>query len=93
MVKRGRGGLISAVYLFAFLGLTLGIHFFHTEGSGGFRNDCPACHFLSSSLSVAPVQFVFLPPMLYRQIPKTTETIRLHEGIVHSLASRSPPQA
>jgi hypothetical protein len=91
MVKRGRG-LFSTVYLVAFMGLTVGIHFFHTEGSG-FGRECPACHFLSSSLSVAPVQFIFLPPVQFRRIPKTAEPIRLHEGIDLSLSSRSPPQA
>jgi hypothetical protein len=91
MVNRGKV-LFSVIYLTAFLGLTLGIHFFHTEGSGS-GNECPACHFLSSSLSVAPVHFSFLPPVIFRRIPKTAEPVRLHEGIVLSLSARSPPQA
>ncbi len=91
MVKKGRA-FFSVVYLIAFVTLTLGIQYFHTEGAGSGR-ECPACHFLSSSLSVAPVQFTFLPPVLCRRIPKTAEPVRLHEGIDLSLSSRSPPQA
>jgi len=83
------------LFLVAFAALTLGIDFFHTEGrNAGFgRNECPACHFLSSSLSVSPVAAFILPALLCRTRPPTVEADRLVEVPVLSLSSRSPPAA
>ncbi|OGD15669.1 MAG: hypothetical protein A2V76_09385 [Candidatus Aminicenantes bacterium RBG_16_63_14] len=92
MSSRARTGL-RIVFLLAFAGLTLGINFFHTETSVVGRNDCPACHFLTSSLSTGPGVVFIVPALLCRETLAPVAPLRSNEVIVLSLCSRSPPQA
>lgn len=92
MNSRARTGLRIALLL-AFAGVTLGINFFHTETGIGGRNDCPACHFLTSSLSTSPGIVFVVPALLCQGIFAPVEPLRTDEVIVLSLCSRSPPQA
>ncbi len=92
MSSRARTCLRIAVLL-AFAGVTLGINCFHTETVVGGRNDCPACHFLTSSLSTNPGVVFVLPALICQGILAPVELPRSDEVIVLSLCSRSPPQA
>jgi hypothetical protein len=93
MTNRLGRWLIVAV-LVAFAGVTLSIDFFHTEGrsAGPGRHECPACHFLNSSLSVSPVVAPVLPALICRRLPVTVAPSRVVEVPVLFLSSRSPPQ-
>ena len=92
MNSRARTGLRIGALL-AFAGVTLGINFFHTETEIGGRNECPACHFLTSSLSTSPGIVFIVPALLCQGIFARVEPLRTDEVIVLSLCSRSPPQA
>jgi len=92
MNSRARTGL-RIVFLLAFAGVTLGINFFHTETGIAGRNDCPACHFLTSSLSTNPGVVFVVPALLNQGTVVPVEPLRANEVIVLSLCSRSPPQA
>jgi hypothetical protein len=89
------GRRLVIVFLVAFASVTLSIDFFHTEGRnpGPGRNECPACHFHSSSLSVSPAAGIVLPALVCRIRPATVEADRRIEVPVLSLSSRAPPQA
>lgn len=90
--SRARTGL-QIVALLAFAGVTLGINFFHTETGIFGRTECPACHFVTSSLSISPGVVFVVPSLLCRGVLTPVELLRLNEFIVLSLCSRSPPQA
>jgi hypothetical protein len=81
------------VFLLAFAGVTLGINFFHTETGIFGRNDCPACHFLTSSLSISPGIVFVVPALLCQGTLASVEPLRTNEVVVFPLCSRSPPQA
>jgi len=87
-----RPGLRIAV-LIVFAAVALGINFFHTETGPGGGNDCPACHFLSSSSSAGPGVVFVVPALLCQGILTLVEPCRSNEVFVLSLNSRSPPQA
>lgn len=89
---RPRTGL-RIVILLAFAGVILGINFFHTETGPGGRDDCPACHFLISSLSTSPGVVFVVPALLCTGALAPVEPIRSNEIFVLSLSSRSPPTA
>ena len=78
MSARSRTGLRIAVLL-VFVAITLGINFAHTEKTVGGGKDCPACHFLTSSLSTSP-GVVFLVPALLCQgtLPAVQPNCRPH---------------
>lgn len=92
MDSNTRAGL-RIVVLLAFAGVTLGINFFHTETCIVSRNDCPACHFLTSSLSTSPGIVFVVPALICRGTLASVEPLRSNEFVVRSLCSRSPPQA
>jgi hypothetical protein len=79
--------------LLAFAAITLSINFLHTEKGPLGGKDCPACHFLTSSLSTGPGVVLALPALLYQGVLASVEPLRPIETVVRSLCSRSPPQA
>jgi len=85
--------VLRIVALLAFAGVTLGINFFHTETGIFGRNDCPACHFLTSSLSTSPGIVFVVPALLCQRTLAPVEPLRSNEIGVFSLCSRAPPQA
>jgi hypothetical protein len=91
MNSRTRNAL-SIVFLLAFAGITLGINFYHTETGPAGRNDCPACQFLTSSLSIVPGAVFAVPAVLCRGVLVPVEPVNSNEVVVLSLGSRSPPQ-
>jgi hypothetical protein len=92
MVKRNRRG-IRILFLAAFVAVTLGVNFAHTETGVAGRDDCPACHFLSSSLSTSPGAAFLVPELLYQETLPVVEPGLTDEIFLLSFASRSPPQA
>jgi len=88
---RARTGLRIA-FLLAFAAITLGVNFLHTETGIFGRNDCPACHFLTSSLSTGPGFVFVVPALLCRGTLTPVEPVRSNDVFVLSLSSRSPPQ-
>jgi hypothetical protein len=92
MSSQKRTGL-RIIVLLAFAGITLGINFFHTETGIIGRTDCPACHFVTSSLSTSPVVVFVVPALVCQGALAPVEPMRSDEFIVLSLCSRSPPQA
>jgi hypothetical protein len=92
MSARARTGLRIAV-LAAFVVITLAINFAHTEKSVAGGKDCPACHFLTSSLSTSPGVVLTLPALLCQGTLPAVESCRTFESVVLSRSSRSPPQA
>jgi hypothetical protein len=91
MSIRARTGF-QILFLLAFAGITLGVNFLHTETGIICRNECPACHFLTSSLSTSPSLVFVVPALLCQGTLTSVEPVRLNEVIVRSLCSRSPPQ-
>jgi len=89
---RVRAGLRILV-LTVFVAVTLGIPFFHSESGPAAKNDCPACHFLTSSLSTSPGPVFQVPALLCQGTLPAAEPCSSNEVFVLSLASRSPPQA
>jgi hypothetical protein len=85
--------VLRIVFLLAFAGVTLFINFFHTEKGIVGRDDCPACHFLTSSLSTSPGIVFVVPALICQGTLAPVEPLRPNEFIVLSLCSRSPPQA
>ncbi len=85
--------VLRIMALLAFASVTLGINFFHTETDIGGRNECPACHFLTSSISTSPGIVFVLPSLICQGIFASVEPLRTNEVFVISLCSRSPPQA
>jgi hypothetical protein len=92
MSARARTGLRIAVLL-AFAVVTLGINFAHTEKTVAGGKDCPACHFLNSSLSTSPGVVFLVPALLCQGTLPAVEPCRASEVVVLSRSSRSPPQA
>lgn len=88
----GRTTLPIAVLL-VFAAVTLGINFLHAETGPGGRDDCPACHFLSSSLSTNPGPAFDLPALLFQETLAPAEPVRSPEVVVLSRCSRAPPSA
>lgn len=80
------------LFLLAFAAVALGINFFHNETGLFGRNDCPACHFISSSMATGPGIVFALPSLLYRGTLVPAESYLLGETVIFSLSSRSPPQ-
>jgi hypothetical protein len=92
MNTRTRPGLrIAVLLLFAAVSLT--INFLHTESGPRGRGDCPACHFLTSSLSTNPVVVFLVPDLVCRGTLVPVESPALNEAVVLSRSSRSPPSA
>lgn len=89
---RTRAGL-RILLLGAFAAITLGINFLHTESGPGGGDDCPACHFLSSSLSTNPGLAIVLPALLFQETLAPIEPLRPSEIVVLSRCSRAPPSA
>lgn len=79
--------------LLAFAAVTLGVNFLHTETGPGGRDDCPACQFLTSSLSTSPGLVFLVPGLLVHGTLAAVESLRSPEVVVLSLCSRSPPAA
>lgn len=79
--------------LAVFVAVTLGISFFHSERGPGAKNDCPACHFLTSSLSTSPGPVFQVPSLLCHGALPSAEPCFSNDVFVLALASRSPPQA
>lgn len=79
--------------LLAFAGITLGINFFHTETGIFGGKDCPACHFLTSSLSTSPGVLFIVPGLSFQGMLFPVEPLRSNKVIVFFLCSRAPPQA
>jgi hypothetical protein len=92
MSERARTGLRIAVLVF-FVTITLGINFAHTEKSFAGGKDCPACHFLTSSVSIGPGVVLMLPALLCQGTLPAVEHCRTFEVVVLFTSSRSPPQA
>jgi hypothetical protein len=92
MIKTSHLGLRIAV-LVIFAAVALGIGFFHTETGPGSGNDCPACHFLSSSASVGPGIAFLMPIPVCLGVVSLTQQCPPSEVFALSLCSRSPPQA
>jgi len=92
MSERARTGLRIAI-LVLFVAITLGINFAHTEKCVGGGKDCPACHFLTSSLSAGPGVVFLVPALLCQGMLPAAEPCRAIEVILLSATSRAPPQA
>ena len=89
--RRNRIQILACLVIFT--AITCGINFFHTEVSETGGHNCPACHLISSSLSITAVYISYLPTLIYRGIFRFVEPLRLNEGIDLFYSSRSPPQA
>ena len=87
-----RTGLRIAVLLI-FAAIALGINFLHTETGPGGCDDCPACHFLNSSLSAGPGVVFIVPAPLCQETLALVEPLRSSEVFTFSLCSRAPPPA
>ena len=85
------GFRIAVLLLFAAVSLT--INLLHTETAPGGRADCPACHFVTSSLSTNPGVVFLVPALVCQGTLVPVEPLRLSEVVVLSLSSRSPPSA
>jgi hypothetical protein len=59
-IKRRK--IFHLLFLLTFLSVTLFINFLHTENTLSSTDDCPACHFVNSTLMTAQINFFFLPP-------------------------------
>jgi len=92
MNRIGHHNLRIAVLL-VFAAVALGINFLHTETGPGGRNDCPACHFLSSSSSAGPGVVFIVPTLLCQGTFTPVEPVSSSEVVVLFLSSRSPPPA
>ncbi len=92
MRTRTRTGL-RILFLLAFSIITLGINFLHTESGPRGRGDCPACHFLTSSLSTNPAVIFLVPDLVCRGTLAPVESPAQHEAVVLSRSSRAPPSA
>ncbi len=55
--------LLNLAFLLVLLTVAAGISSFHTEGLAGKDPLCPACHFQSTALATAQIDF-FQPPAL-----------------------------
>ena len=80
------------LFLLVFAGVTLGINFAHTETGPVGRDDCPACHFLSSAQSANPAVAFLVPALLCQGSAITIESSLTYEADVLSVSSRAPPQ-
>lgn len=86
---------LSVAFLLLFVAVTLSIDFFHTEGKnrGANRDNCPACRFLNSALSISPdIPFVLIVLVCQGTLAPADHR-RLAEVTGLSVSSRSPPQA
>ena len=81
------------VLLLTFVTLTLGINFLHSDAGPGAGRECPACRFLSSSLSTSPGPIIVVPALLCRGTLALAESPAFGEAVVLDRSSRSPPQA
>jgi hypothetical protein len=84
---------LRMLLLMAFAAITLSINFLHTETGPRSSSDCPACHFLNSSLSTSPGVVIALPALLYQGTLTAVEPVLSPEVVVLSRCSRSPPSA
>lgn len=85
--------VLPIAVLLVFAAVTLGVNFLHTETGPGGRDDCPACQFLTSSLSTSPGIAIVLPALLVQGTLAATEPLRSPEVVVLSRCSRAPPPA
>lgn len=91
MTTMTRPGARWAVLLL-FAAVSLSINFLHTETGPVGRPDCPACHFLTSSLSTSPGVVFHLPALLCQGTLAAAEPYVSAEVFISRLCSRSPPQ-
>jgi hypothetical protein len=82
----------NLAFLFIFLLVTLFINFFHTEKNILKNDNCPACHFLNSSITTSQINFFHLPPLSILGALKTFELFRHTYIPIITPSSRSPPQ-
>ena len=95
MMKNAHGFKKSAVFfcLFVFLFVTIAIQFCHTEKTLRSNYQCPACHFLSSSLSAGIVIVFVLPQIIPLESLIVADILPDENPLPADLLSRSPPQA
>ncbi len=84
---------LRIVALLVFAAVCLGINFLHTETGPAGRGDCPACHFLTSSLTTSPGLVFVVPALLLLEALAPAEPPSSPDVFVPSLCSRSPPSA
>jgi hypothetical protein len=84
--------LFNLAFLFIFLVVTLFINFFHTEKIILKNDNCPACHFLNSSITTSQINFFHLPPPSILGTLKTFEPFNYTYVFIIDPSSRSPPQ-
>ncbi len=77
--------------LLAFLFITLGINFFHSETNLSPSHSCPACHFQNSALTTAQVNIFILPQLELIDTLKTISDAQYHQIYYIQPSSRSPP--
>jgi len=77
--------------LFAFLLITLGINFFHSETNLNSNHACPACHFQNSTLTTAQVNVFFLPQLELFEILSSINIAQYNQIYYIQPSSRSPP--
>lgn len=78
--------------LLVFALVSAGIGFFHTESGPAGRSDCPACQFLTSSISTAPGLALVMPALSFQGQLVLPEPLRPGECPASLLAPRSPPR-
>ncbi len=90
MIKQNRTAF-NLLFLLIFLALSLGINFFHIENTTESRKNCPACHFQSSTLLTAHINFAYLPQLTQLEIISQFEAQPYRQLSFTSPLSRSPP--
>ena len=84
---------VGLAVLFLFLCVTLLINFAHTEKTLHASQNCPACHFQSSSLATQATPCFVLPRIAFIQTVEAAVASEYQYLAAIDLSSRGPPQA
>jgi len=90
-MKRPMNRYLRLIPILIFLAVVVSINFFHTETTLVDSRDCPACHFLSSTLATLAVLVAVLSIVLIVAYLAAVEPVRAYEAFVLNFSTRSPP--
>ncbi len=90
MIKNKK--VFNSFFLLLFLLITLSVNFTHTEKHVVDNDNCPACHFQSSTLTTNHINFFHIPQLFILERLQIQLFVSSDQIIYIHPSSRSPPQ-
>ena len=90
-MKKSGARKILLIHLLYFIVFVAFINFFHTDSILDCQDNCPACQFQRSNISLAFILFLFLITFNCLRLPVVVESIPIRFIPLFHKQSRAPP--